>query len=614
MHEIKRLDQQVINQIAAGEVVERPASVVKELIENAVDAGSTYIEVSIVDGGLSKIEVKDDGKGIASEDLGLVFERYATSKLSTVDDLISIHTYGFRGEALAAISSVSKTTITSKRDDSVLQMTSDNGIVSHAVPASRGQGTTITIENLFSNVPARQKFMKSAETEYRYILSVFTRFALLNGKIHFVLNNNGKQVYNFPAATTAQFPIERVAKVHAVQESDLMGVMHEEYGITVTGFVLHPRALSATSKFFTLFVNTRPVDDKAIFKAVSQGTTGFVPDFFKPSAIISVSLPSDQIDINVHPRKTEVKLLNPFRVYAAVTHAVSNTLQTQVATPDRVQHSTVSNALLSNKAPYSSWDHKQEIAYDRLRGAHSQFTFGEGYEHEVPKQLYDTDQKDSSDPSDIDRIPAYLIDQAKLESKNAEVMPILGRYIIVGFMDEVWVIDQHAAAERVRYEQFKHAFTEGKPVEMQQLLVPITLSLTESENSIVTAHQDVFTRLGFQVELADLAVKISGIPVSLQKADIELLLRDTVNEIVEHVELLDSPIIEDFTSEKNLSLVIATMACHNSVRMNERITATEARSIVTGLLSCKIPYACPHGRRVIWRMTKEEVDRQFMRT
>lgn len=613
MHEIKRLDQQVINQIAAGEVVERPASVVKELIENSIDAGSTYIEVSIIDGGLSKIEVKDDGKGIASEDLDLVFERYATSKLSTAADLTNIHTYGFRGEALAAISSVSRTTVTTKRDESALQITSNNGVVSPSIPASRGQGTTITIENLFSNVPARQKFMKSAETEYRYILAVFTRFALLNGKIHFVLNNNGKQVYNFPATTTAQFPVERVAKVHAVQENDLLKVTHEEYGISVSGYVLHPRALGATSKFFSLFVNIRPIDDKAIFKAVSQGITGFVPDFFKPSAIISVSLPSDQVDVNVHPRKTEVKLLNPFRVYAAVTHAVSNTLQTHVATPDRKQMEPVSKASLPDNTSFSNWDRKQEIAYDRLRGTRSQFTFGEGYDYNSIRQVDDVDSQESIETARADHIPSYLLEQAKLESKNAEIVPILGRYIIVGFMDEVWVIDQHAAAERVRYEQFKRAFTEGKPVEMQQLLVPLSLPLTESEASVVSAHLDVLTRLGFQVKLERLAVQVTGIPVSLQKADIESLLRDTINEMIEHVDLLDSPIIEDFTSEKNLSLVIATMACHNSVRMNERITAIEARSIVTDLLLSKIPYACPHGRRVIWRMTKEEVDRQFMR-
>ncbi len=614
MHEIKRLEQQVINQIAAGEVVERPASVVKELVENSIDAGATFIEVSVVDGGLSSIEVKDDGKGIASDDLALVFERYATSKLSTANDLANINTYGFRGEALAAISSVSKTTVISKRSDAAAQMSSDNGVVSSIAPASRGQGTTITIENLFSQVPARQKFMKSAETEYRYILTIFSRFALLNGIIHFVLNNNGKQVYNFPATQESLFPTERMAKIYAVSVDDLLKVTHEEYGITVTGLVVHPRIMGSTSKFFSLFINSRPVEDKALFKAVQQGITGFVPDFYKPSAVISVSLASDQVDVNVHPRKTEVKLLNPFRVYAAVTHAISNTLQSQVALPDRNRVESVVGSPNTEDTKFTAWDKKQEIAYDRLRGARSQFTFGEGYEQPAGESHYNTEFTDSNDRQDENRIPTYTIEQARLESKNAEVVPILGRYIVTGFMDEVWIIDQHAAAERVRYEQFARAYTEGKPVEMQQLLVPLNVNLSNAEITALSKHIDVFSRLGFHVKLEESTLTISGIPVSLQKADIEGLLRDTISEMVEHIELLDVPIIDDFTSEKNLSLVIATMACHNSVRMNERISPAEARSIVVELLQCKISYACPHGRRVIWRMTKEEVDRQFMRT
>jgi len=207
-----------------------------------------------------------------------------------------------------------------------------------------------------------------------------------------------------------------------------------------------------------------------------------------------------------------------------------------------------------------------------------------------------------------------LIEQARLDSKNAEIVPILGRYIIVGFMDEVWVIDQHAAAERVRFEQFKSAYLSGTRITLQQLLVPIEITLSQSELVTISEHLDFFQRLGFDAKFFKSSLQISGVPVFLQNADIQALVHDTIAEMVEHADLFDKPVIEDFSSNKNLSLVIATMACHNSVRMNERISAQEARSIITDLLLCEIPYACPHGRRVIWRMTKEEVDRQFMRT
>jgi len=433
VHEIKRLEQHVINQIAAGEVVERPASVLKELIENSIDADATHIEVSITEGGLTKIEVKDNGKGIGLEDLPLAFERYTTSKLVTTSDLDSISTYGFRGEALAAISSVSKATIVSRHNDEVNQIASENGVVSKITPGSRAQGTTVTIEHLFSQVPARLKFMKTPETEYRYILGIFQHFALLNGSIHFVLHNNGKQIYNFPPSATRLFPIERVAKVYAVSESDLVAVEHEEYGIKVVGYVLHPKLLSGTSKFFAPFINQRPVEDKAIFKATQQGITGFVPDFFKSSAVISVTLPSEQVDVNVHPRKTEVKLLNPFRVYAAVTHAVSQALQAKIAAPDR-QFSENLTERSSNaaKSPFSSWDKKQDIAYDRLRGSGSQFYFDApapdshgSSTYSVVSALHSTDGAVADDS--VPRIPQYLLEQARSNSKNADIVPILGR-------------------------------------------------------------------------------------------------------------------------------------------------------------------------------------------
>lgn len=612
MIEIKKLDQKVINQIAAGEVVERPASALKEILENAIDSGATHIEVFIEEGGLSKIEVRDNGKGISKENLPAAFERYATSKLTSTEELESIATYGFRGEALAAIAAVSKVTITSKRDDEIWQLTSAFGTLSQITPAARGTGTTVTVEDLFSNVPARQKFMKSPDTEYKYLLKIFTSFSLLNGGIHFALHNNGKEIYNFPPSAETLLPKDRIQKIYSLQSTDLLHVAHEEYGHKITGYILHPKAMSGTSKFSQLYVNARSIEDKGVFKSVSQGLSGFVPDFYKPSYILSIQLPQDQIDVNVHPRKTEIKMINPFRVYAAVTHAISGALQAQVAASDRQVAQPISHSAAPKYTQNSlpMWEKKEASAYSRLRGSQPQFFYDNStVQNESSDSTYSPEEVTSSE-----KIPEYVLSQATLSLSDADIQPILGRYIIVGFLDEVWIVDQHAAAERIRYERFKAVYLGEGTLEQQNLLVPLAVPLTQEELVVCKKHLDIFQRLGFNISIVDSQLVVSGVPTYLQKANIEGLLGDTVRELVEHDDLFLSPVIGDFTSEKSISHIIATMACHNSVRMNERISTLEARSIMKDLLSCHIPYACPHGRRVVWRLSKEEVDRQFMRT
>jgi DNA mismatch repair protein MutL len=267
-----------------------------------------------------------------------------------------------------------------------------------------------------------------------------------------------------------------------------------------------------------------------------------------------------------------------------------------------------------------SWEHKQDNAYARLRGSQPQFFFeGNNNEETQVTPLFEqgenlnTHRSFENESTSSGKIPEYLVEQAKLSLSDADTVPILGRYIVVGFMDEVWVVDQHAAAERVRYEQFKRAYLDGEKLSQQHLLVPMAIPISEEEKTVLAKHLSVLIRLGFDAKIDGTQLVVSSIPTYLQKANIESLLQDTITEFVEHDDLFLSPVIEDFSSEKNLSLIIATMACHNSVRMNERLSGQEAKSIIKSLLECKVPYACPHGRRIVWRLSKEEVDRQFMR-
>lgn len=618
MSDIKKLSQHVINQIAAGEVVERPASVVKELIENAIDAGANKIDVIVVDGGLSKIEVKDNGKGISREDLPLTIERYATSKLSKTEDLESLLTYGFRGEALAAISSVSTTTIVSRKGEDAYELVTTNGSAPAITPSSRSQGTTVTIDNLFQSLPARQKFLKSAETEYRYILKMFTSFALLSGNIHVTLTHNGKEIYNLPISSESLFPKERVAALYAVDKNDLLKITHQEYGISVSGYLLHPRSLKATSKFFQTYINSRPVEDKGVFKATSQGLSGFVPDFYKPTAIVHISLAPNQVDSNVHPRKTEVSLINPFRVYSAVTHAVRAALQQGVVLVDK-SYLQKNDSTVPQGATFSrnSWEQRQENAFQRLRGNQPEFLFDNAQANhygEAPEPLMQDGISNRTTSESTDAIPEYIVSQARNSLSDATVSPVLGRYIIVGFIDELWMIDQHAAAERIRYEQLKKSYLAEVSLPQQHVLTPLSIQITAEEQVVLKKHHGLLKRLGFTNKLDDNRLLITSVPTFLQKADTEQLIRDTLAELLLHDETFLSPVIEDFTSSRSISHIIATMACHSSIRMNERISAQEAQSIVKNLLECDIPYACPHGRRVVWRLSKEEIDRQFMRT
>jgi DNA mismatch repair protein MutL len=627
---IKRLPEKVVNQIAAGEVVERPASVLKEIMENALDAGATKVDVIIEDGGIKRIEVRDNGKGIAKEDLAAALERYSTSKLADISDLEQIGTYGFRGEALASISSVAKVTLTSKPKDAEVayKITSEYGDLSIVTPASRDVGTTIEVENIFQTVPARLKFLKSKDTEYKYVLETFQNIALINAHIAFTLTHNNKRVYDLPASQQ-KVSVERILDILKVEKGDIISISHNEYGITIEGFMLHPKKLGETARFMRLFVNTRPVDDKGIARSLIKGISGYVPDTFKPSAILNISVDSSQVDVNVHPRKTEVKFLNPFRIYSAVSTSVQQTLKNAVADELGIPQGVLPKSSSFSRNFGSNWDRRSDNAVDRLRGSSANsFPGMTGMNSMRSYENTETNYQETL----TDTSPVYEYSQTVIESSATEENPaerelkrtlaqqtlvkayaILGRYIIAEWEQEMWVIDQHAAAERIRYEQLKKAILEGKKLITQKLLIPVEIPLSEDEKVAIGKHHDLLEQLGFETDIKEDKVALHAIPHFLARSDIERLFRDVMGEILDFDSMDMTPDVSDFSSSRGISLVIATIACHNSIRMNERLEDLQAKSIVEDLLKCDIPYACPHGRRIIWILKSEEIDRMFMR-
>lgn len=626
---IKRLPEKVVNQIAAGEVVERPASVLKEIMENALDAGATKIDVIIEDGGIKRIEVRDNGKGIAKDDLAAALERYSTSKLEDISDLEQIGTYGFRGEALASISSVAKVTVTSKPKDAdvAYNIISTYGDLSSVIPSSRDVGTTIEVENIFQTVPARLKFLKAKDTEYKYVLETFQNIALINAHIAFTLTHNNKRVYDLPGSQQ-KVSVERILDILKVEKGDIISINHNEYGITIEGFMLHPKKLGETARFMRLFVNTRPVDDKGIARSLIKGISGYVPDTFKPSAILNISVDSSQVDVNVHPRKTEVKFLNPFRIYSAVSTSVQQTLKNAVSDELGIPQGVLPKSSNFSRNFGTNWDRRSDNAVDRLRGSSA---------NSFPGMTGMSTTRSYENPSSYqnnfsDNAPSYEYSQTTFEAAEQEensaerelrrtleqqtlvkAYAILGRYIIAEWEQEMWVIDQHAAAERIRYEQLKKAILQGKSIITQKLLLPIEIPLSEGEKIAINKNIKLLEQLGFEIEVDENKLTLHTIPHFLLRSDIERLFRDVMGEIFEFDSLDMTPEISDFSSSRGISLVIATIACHNSIRMNERLEDLQAKSIVEDLLKCDIPYACPHGRRITWILKSEEIDRMFMR-
>jgi DNA mismatch repair protein MutL len=622
MAKIQKLPEQTINQIAAGEVVERPSSIIKELVENSLDAGATRIDIAIEDGGITHIEIRDNGYGIDKDDLPKAIERFATSKLSSIEDLNIIATYGFRGEALASISAVSKLAITSKTKDSDAAYTIivNQGMTEPIKPSSRGVGTTIDITDLFSTLPARQKFLKSKDTEAKYITEMVQNMALVRSDVYFTLTHNDKEIYNLPPVGE-NMTLTRTTAVLKVPHDHFVPVQFTAYGTSVSGFIVHPKFLGETSRFIRIFVNGRAVEDKGIVRSLQKGIEKYVPHTFRAAGVLSIVIDSSQLDVNVHPRKTEVKFLNPFRIYSTVSQAVESSLQSMVGEemglPPRVSDSTYLTGAMSSR-----WDSNEQKALSRLRQNNDYSASPMMFQS--PSEKYGTDLADlqQHEQSEASTTSEYApaIDLQKLilartasQQEMISVTALLGRYILVEWEQEIWLIDQHAAAERIRFESLKRSYLYGKSLPQQQLLVPTVFPISPTEHSVLSQHIDVLEKLGFTATITDEALSITSIPVFLQKADSERILREAVAELATIDNLGLIPDVSDFSSTKDISLVIATVACHNSIRMNERLAKEEATSLVKDLLACEVPYACPHGRRVVWMLSTEMIDRQFMR-
>lgn len=579
---IRLLPQNLVNQIAAGEVVERPASAIKELIENAIDAGATQIEVRLSNGGKTYFSVADSGKGMSPEELSLAIQRHATSKLPK-DDLLDINFLGFRGEALPSIASVSKMTITSRTQDSDTgwQIKIAGGKAVAPVPAPRSQGTTIEVNELFYNVPARLKFLKSDQSEQGAVREVFDRLAMSHPEITFSLATESRKLTHYPATESL---FDRVAMVigHQFKENALP-VQAEYEEIKLSGFIGLPTYTRATSSEQYLFVNGRSVKDKVLLGAVRgayQGLMGHGSEGH-PVLALFLSVPKDKIDVNVSPAKTEVRFAEAGRIRGLLVASLRNTL----AEHGQKTASTISIGALDTFTPQKTFTPNWTPVHHTQPVQHT-LQLADSYQ--VKREIL------PPPPTNDDYFPPLGLAKAQVHKT----------YIIAQTKEGFVVVDQHAAHERLTYEKMMKNC--GERPQTQLLLVPEIVDLKPEEVALLNARATELKELGWVIDpFGTDSVAVRELPALLDKTDILKTIQDLVDTL--H-DFDDTVLLKDKMKD-----ICARMACHGSVRAGRSLSIDEMNALLRQMEACGTSGQCIHGRPTYIEMKLKDIEKLFNR-
>lgn len=577
---IKKLSQEVVNQIAAGEVIERPSSVVKELLDNAIDSGADKIDVKIKGGGIKYIEVADNGSGVAKDDMKTVFEAHTTSKIQNLEDLNEILSMGFRGEALSTIVSVAQVSMVSKEKDSdYAYKVEGKGVeISKPQKTPRNVGTTVIVENLFKEIPARLKYLRAESTEYRKILEILIPYFLIYPNIHFTFEHNSRSIHNLPKVSDLSLRIPKVLKSDFTQ--DMLPLFFDGEGMKISGYVAKPKYFFNKTIPQYIFINKRPIFDKGIAKAVSEGFQGYIPEGKKVPFVLNLEIKTSLVDVNVHPKKEEVRFMNPFRVYVgvedAVKQALSNYSKEETSTPTQEFR-----------------DKPREINYKK----ESKYNVSSGLK--FSEQLL-KEKEIRREPKQVEAQDLFQKEQTYESDQN--YYQIFNKFIIVEYEKEVWILDQHAASERIYYEKITKHF-ENDSVDVQNLLIPVEIKLSDIEALFIKENKKVFQSFGFTLQVNENVVEISQVPSVLVSSDYENFFKDLVSEFDTKKDI-----------EKFKKHMISVMACHASVRAGQKLDFLEMKNIVRDLKQCENSTTCPHGRPIIWKISEKELDKKFDRT
>ena len=592
---IQVLSKDVASRIAAGEVIERPAAVVKELIDNSVDAGSHLIAIDIKGGGLGLIRVTDDGEGMSRVDLPLAFERHATSKLRSDRDLVSITTMGFRGEALPSIASVSDVIITTAtRQDAIgAQLTLRGGVAQRVADAPAVPGTRIEVTDLFRHQPARKKFLKSLATEFSHISHVVQQAALAWPSIHFRLIHNEEDVLNYPAPTSDR---DRILQVYRPTFLDhTVEVRGRIAGLAVNGYVIDPVHARASKQPQDLFVNRRPVRNATVFHAITEGYGSFLSKGHYPTFVLFVNIDPDRIDINVHPTKKEIRFAETDAVHRLIRHTIRHALGGEERKTVLGLGQPAAPRVFVDRQHADVTPDEQPVA---LGGGPIGVTLksGPGLSSEVP-------------PSEgAQLVMSENTAEPYQRAAEVEIVPLgqLHRtYLVAQVGRELQVIDQHTAHERVLFERLWRNW-QAREIPSQPLLIPEPVELSAQHGTLLRKHLGELERLGLMIEpFGASAVAICAVPSGIGKVDGIALVQDILDDLREW----------DSVSSLDMRVrpVLASLACHGAVRAGRAMASEEIRELIRDWLQEGLIMTCPHGRRTAFRLSTDELDKIFGR-
>ena len=620
------LDEKTANKIAAGEVVERPSSVIKELTENALDAGATTVEIEIAAGGSSYMRVSDNGSGMSEEDAKKSIIRHGTSKISSIEDIFSITSLGFRGEAVPSIAAVSELVMTTRMNDTDLafRMVLSGGSVKEEEHTGASVGTTMEVRNLFFNTPARKKFMKSERTESSKISDIITKLALTRPDVAFTFINNGRTVLQTGGTGD---DLETIAAIYgAAVAKEVFPVTYENENFTIHGFVGKPSLLKSTRAWQTCIVNRRVIHNAVVFKAIENAYHAMLPKSGYPFALLYVETDPATIDVNVHPAKTEIKFADEQQMYRAVYHCIITALMSrekpeQIATPVNLSTRQIEKAVPAKEVENRQGSFTFSTPRDGGFSTEVRKNNGGSLEHGyVPVQRQDKPYTPephvkayaAGEENPFSAVREELSESVKEHSVihfdgDEEVFIPLGAvadcYIVAKKGEDLYIIDQHAAHERVRYDKFCKR-TESMP--SQQLLTAEFVEADSSDMQLFSEKEEIFRDLGYiYTEAGPTTLRMEAIPADLPTSHIA----DSLQEIC-HI-LHESPQTDKATLRHSS---LAYLSCHGAVKAGDTLNVREMKELLEALFHTETPYVCPHGRPIIVRFTPGELAKLFKRT
>lgn len=635
--EVKLLDQNTANQIAAGEVVEKPASVVKELVENALDAGAGKIDVTIFEGGTQYIRVADDGSGMTEANAKLAVLRHATSKIRAAEDLMSLHTLGFRGEALPSIASVSNFQLLTRPADEefATSIRIDGGEQTECQQTGGQAGTTVIVENLFFNVPARRKFLRTNATEGRYINELLTRLALSRPDVRFKLVSNDKEVLSTPGNGSL---FDAITALYGKKVSDeLLKVDFTGTDVKITGYIGKPTLLKGTRQWQTFMVNGRIINNRMMSKAIDHAYQSQVPKSGFPFAVLMVEVDTHTIDVNVHPQKSEIKFSDDSVIYKAMYKALTDALtkpmsakpqqaldllpDSELAVFKPVGQGIITDGMPLPKqqsAPKAAPVQQPKPAYaDIFKTAPAHEPQPEPVQSEVWKQVEYTYTPPKTEPvytinevreefKKQDEVAANVIGFTDTNNETESIWPI-GQvdktFIIAQSEDTLYLIDQHAAHERILYDKFVNAHNN---IPAQTMLMPLYIDVTVHDTEIIEKHREDFSRLGVDIEPAgETLLRISSLPADIKADGAEDFIREITKMLSEMKNISPSDLRQN---------MLHMMACKAAIKAGEVLNMRQMRQLIIDLCNTEHPFTCPHGRPCMIEISSAELYKMFKRT